>query len=335
MDAELQARIERQRALARERQRRRRANPEVKAHRAAVARQQRHVNPEVKAREAAAARQRRQANPQVRVREAAAARQRRQANPGLVKAQTAAARQRRQLNPQIKAQRAAAARQQRQANPSLVKAQTAAARQRRHADPAVPRTAQCVVPVCHSRSAPSSILYPLPAEPTQRQAWIDFVRGCPCGGGSDWNPPTNEISFVCSLHFAVRCFWFQRRRGCTVGYSKRLRSGAVPTLYPVEEECSSAANANSPDDTAERLASSDVEDAEGRTCNSLASIQSVAGQDRGHHAIDQDAVRRLARLARFELIFPKDVSTQCSVKMASKAASCDVRTVSKSVQCSV
>ncbi|XP_049523580.1 uncharacterized protein LOC119454029 isoform X2 [Dermacentor silvarum] len=205
----------------------------------------------------------------------------------------------------------------------------------RKADPAVPRTAQCVVPVCHSRSAPSSILYPLPAEPTQRQAWIDFVRGCPCGGGSDWNPPTNEISFVCSLHFAVRCFWFQRRRGCTVGYSKRLRSGAVPTLYPVEEECSSAANANSPDDTAERLASSDVEDAEGRTCNSLASIQSVAGQDRGHHAIDQDAVRRLARLARFELIFPKDVSTQCSVKMASKAASCDVRTVSKSVQCSV
>ncbi|KAH7948677.1 hypothetical protein HPB49_000729 [Dermacentor silvarum] len=216
-----------------------------------------------------------------------------------------------------------------------VRAREAEQSSTRKADPAVPRTAQCVVPVCHSRSAPSSILYPLPAEPTQRQAWIDFVRGCPCGGGSDWNPPTNEISFVCSLHFAVRCFWFQRRRGCTVGYSKRLRSGAVPTLYPVEEECSSAANANSPDDTAERLASSDVEDAEGRTCNSLASIQSVAGQDRGHHAIDQDAVRRLARLARFELIFPKDVSTQCSVKMASKAASCDVRTVSKSVQCSV
>ncbi|XP_049523584.1 uncharacterized protein LOC119454029 isoform X7 [Dermacentor silvarum] len=237
----------------------------------------------------------------------------------------------RRKNEHKKAKRAAETPEQREER--LAKRRRREAEQK--ADPAVPRTAQCVVPVCHSRSAPSSILYPLPAEPTQRQAWIDFVRGCPCGGGSDWNPPTNEISFVCSLHFAVRCFWFQRRRGCTVGYSKRLRSGAVPTLYPVEEECSSAANANSPDDTAERLASSDVEDAEGRTCNSLASIQSVAGQDRGHHAIDQDAVRRLARLARFELIFPKDVSTQCSVKMASKAASCDVRTVSKSVQCSV
>ncbi|XP_049523582.1 uncharacterized protein LOC119454029 isoform X5 [Dermacentor silvarum] len=250
-------------------------------------------------------------------------------------------RARNRQDPVVRALEAQRKRLARQGNAELREAVNAARRLKYHicqirkADPAVPRTAQCVVPVCHSRSAPSSILYPLPAEPTQRQAWIDFVRGCPCGGGSDWNPPTNEISFVCSLHFAVRCFWFQRRRGCTVGYSKRLRSGAVPTLYPVEEECSSAANANSPDDTAERLASSDVEDAEGRTCNSLASIQSVAGQDRGHHAIDQDAVRRLARLARFELIFPKDVSTQCSVKMASKAASCDVRTVSKSVQCSV
>ncbi|XP_049523581.1 uncharacterized protein LOC119454029 isoform X4 [Dermacentor silvarum] len=275
--------------------------------------QRRRADPEYRAREAEATRRRRSENPQCRVREAPS---------------------RQRYEETHREQRRLAAQQRRKSDPGLRVLENFRRRERQ-ADPAVPRTAQCVVPVCHSRSAPSSILYPLPAEPTQRQAWIDFVRGCPCGGGSDWNPPTNEISFVCSLHFAVRCFWFQRRRGCTVGYSKRLRSGAVPTLYPVEEECSSAANANSPDDTAERLASSDVEDAEGRTCNSLASIQSVAGQDRGHHAIDQDAVRRLARLARFELIFPKDVSTQCSVKMASKAASCDVRTVSKSVQCSV
>ncbi|XP_070379190.1 uncharacterized protein [Dermacentor albipictus] len=203
-----------------------------------------------------------------------------------------------------------------------------------NADPAAPRTARCVVPVCHSRSAPSSILYPLPAEPSQRQAWIDFVRGCPCGDACDWNPPTNEISFVCSLHFTVRCFRFQQPRGGSAGYRKRLKRGAVPTLYPIEEQCSSTANKNAPDGTAERLASSAVEDAERRTRNSLASCQSVTAQDKGHRASDQDAVRKLARLAAVELIFPRDISTQCSVKMASKAASCFVRTLSKSVQCS-
>ncbi|XP_050030546.1 uncharacterized protein [Dermacentor andersoni] len=204
-----------------------------------------------------------------------------------------------------------------------------------NADPVVPRTARCVVPVCHSRSAPSYLLYPLPAEPSQRQAWIDFVRGCPFGGVCDWNPPTNEISLVCSLHFTVRCFRFQRPRGCSVGYRKCLRKGAVPTLYPIEEQGSSMANKNSPGNTAETLASSDVEDPEGKTRNSLASSLSVAGQDRGHCASDQDAVRRVACLAAFELIFPKDVSTQCSVEMASKAASCVARTASKSVQCTV
>ncbi|XP_049522835.1 uncharacterized protein LOC119453846 isoform X10 [Dermacentor silvarum] len=217
-----------------------------------------------------------------------------------------------------------------------------------NADPVVPRTARCVVPICHSRSAPSSILYPLPAELSQRQAWIDFVRGCPCGGARDWNPPSNEISLVCSLHFSVRCFRFQRPRGYSVGYSKCLRRDAVPTLYPIEEQCSSVPNENFPDDTAERLVSSGVEDAAGRTPNSLASSRSVAvvqrlshrlasllpGQDRGHCASDQDTARRLAHLAAFELTFLKNVSTQCSVEMASKAASCAVRTVSKSVQCS-
>ncbi|XP_049522838.1 uncharacterized protein LOC119454526 isoform X2 [Dermacentor silvarum] len=122
-----------------------------------------------------------------------------------------------------------------------------------NADPAVPRTPQCVVPVCHSRSAPSSILYPLPAKPTQRQAWIDFVRGCPCGAARDWNPPTNEISLVCSLHFTIRCFRFEQLRGCSMGWRKRLRRGAVPTLYPVEERCTLVANENSTADTASIL----------------------------------------------------------------------------------
>ncbi|KAH7974826.1 hypothetical protein HPB49_020188 [Dermacentor silvarum] len=182
--------------------------------------------------------------------------------------------------------------------------------------------------------APSSILYPLPAKPSQRQAWIDFVRGCPCGGARDWSPPINEISLVCSLHFTTRCFRFQTPRDFSVGYRKRLIVGAVPTLYPIEEPCSLVANKNSTAKSAALLGYSDAEDVERRTRDSLASHQSVAGQDGGHRASDQDRVRRLARHAAFKLIFPKDVSTQCSVEIASKMVGCVVRTASKFVQCS-
>ncbi|XP_049522827.1 uncharacterized protein LOC119453846 isoform X3 [Dermacentor silvarum] len=362
---------ERQRERARERARARRSIPEFRQAEA-EAKRQRRTDQRVRRAEAEAERQRR-AQPEVRARRAERERERR-ANPRVRQADVESKRQRRS-DPEVRAAEARAKAAYREANPEVRKRENEARRRRReenpelrinhanrllgldtirvhpccrNADPVVPRTARCVVPICHSRSAPSSILYPLPAELSQRQAWIDFVRGCPCGGARDWNPPSNEISLVCSLHFSVRCFRFQRPRGYSVGYSKCLRRDAVPTLYPIEEQCSSVPNENFPDDTAERLVSSGVEDAAGRTPNSLASSRSVAvvqrlshrlasllpGQDRGHCASDQDTARRLAHLAAFELTFLKNVSTQCSVEMASKAASCAVRTVSKSVQCS-
>ncbi|XP_075559167.1 uncharacterized protein LOC142590663 isoform X4 [Dermacentor variabilis] len=334
------------RAARAEAQRRRRQNPEVRAAEAEAYRRRRRDDPGVRVAEAEAKRRRRE-DPAVRAAEAEAHRRRRE-DPA-VRAAEAEAHRRRREDPAVRAAEAEAHRRRRE-QPAVSEAEAEAHRRRRedstvraaeaeakrkqrlanrflclnlsksNADPAAPTTARCVVPVCHSRSAPSSILYPLPAEPSQRQAWIDFVRGCPCGGACDWNPPTNEISFVCSLHFKVRCFRFQRPRGGSASYRKRLKRGAVPTLYPIEEQCSSTANKNSPDNTAERLASSAVEDAERRTRNSLASRQSVTAQ--GHRASD------------VELIFPRDISTQCSVEMASKAASCFVRTLSKSVQCS-
>ncbi|XP_037286451.1 uncharacterized protein LOC119179476 isoform X2 [Rhipicephalus microplus] len=118
------------------------------------------------------------------------------------------------------------------------------------AGPVIPRAPRCIVPVCHSRVAPSSILYPLPTVPSLRQAWIDFVRACPCGGACDWEPPTGEISLVCSLHFTVSCFRFQRPRGSST-VRKCLKSGAVPTLYPIEEQCDLTTYGDSPDNTAE------------------------------------------------------------------------------------
>ncbi|KAL1475656.1 hypothetical protein MTO96_037128 [Rhipicephalus appendiculatus] len=207
------------------------------------------------------------------------------------------------------------------------------------AGPAIPRAPRCVVPVCHSRVAPSSILYPLPSVPSQRQAWIDFVRACPCGGARDWDPPTGEISLVCSLHFTVSCFRFQRTRGCSsvvrnklqTSNFKHLKNGAVPTLYPIEEQCDLAANKDSPDNTAEDSCSSDVTSVRRR--DSWASSRSIAGQDGGHRKRKRKAAQRNAHRAAVEIVFPKDASTQCSLEMASKTTSYNVRTVSKSVQC--
>lgn len=200
------------------------------------------------------------------------------------------------------------------------------------AGPAIPRAPQCVVPICHSRVAPSSILYPLPTEPSQRQAWIDFVRGCPCGRTCDWNPPTGEMSLVCSLHFTVSCFRFQRPRGCSTIVRKCLKNGAVPTLYPIEEQCDLAANADSNDNTAEDSCSSDVTGVRGR--DSRDSSRSIAGQDGGRRKRQRKSTQRNARRAAVEIVFPKDASTQCSLEMASKTTSYAVRTASKSVQCS-
>ncbi|XP_075728107.1 uncharacterized protein LOC119164527 isoform X3 [Rhipicephalus microplus] len=78
---------------------------ELKARRAAAARQRRQTDPLWRARQAAAARRRRQANLEaVRAREAAAARLRRQQNPEAVRAREAAAkrRQRSKVNPKSK-----------------------------------------------------------------------------------------------------------------------------------------------------------------------------------------------------------------------------------------
>ncbi|XP_049274461.1 uncharacterized protein LOC119403331 [Rhipicephalus sanguineus] len=133
MDVDLPARKERERVLARERQRRYMADEAVRAQRAAAARRRRQADPSLVKAQTAAARQRRQANPELKAREAAAARQRRQADPELRARQAAAARQRRQANPELKAWKAQYTRQKRQANPDLRQREAAAKRQRRAA----------------------------------------------------------------------------------------------------------------------------------------------------------------------------------------------------------
>lgn len=102
--------VERQRALARERQRRRRVNPSVRAKETAAKRQWRLANPH-RAREAQ--RERRAANPELRKKEAEAKRQRRAANPAVRKKETEMKRRWRQGNPDLRKREAQMKKRQR------------------------------------------------------------------------------------------------------------------------------------------------------------------------------------------------------------------------------
>ncbi|XP_037581479.1 zinc finger CCCH domain-containing protein 13-like isoform X3 [Dermacentor silvarum] len=127
---------ERQRELARERQRRRRANPEFREREAQAKRQRRLANPEFREWEAQARRRRREAaNPEDREREAQAKRQWRQANPEFREKATQAKRRwrqaHRQANPEFREKETKAKRRWRQANPELRQQEAEQRRRRR------------------------------------------------------------------------------------------------------------------------------------------------------------------------------------------------------------
>ncbi|XP_070383104.1 uncharacterized protein [Dermacentor albipictus] len=108
------ARRDRQRKLARERARRRRANPEVRAREAEARRLRREANPEAYAREVAAQRQRMQAHPELRARKAEVQRQRREADPKVRARNTETHRQRRNNVPGLRESEAAEGRHRRE-----------------------------------------------------------------------------------------------------------------------------------------------------------------------------------------------------------------------------
>ncbi|XP_049513357.1 zinc finger protein 233 isoform X3 [Dermacentor silvarum] len=94
---------------------------------------------------------------------------------------------------------------------------------------------RCALEVCGLVSSVHGlVLHPFPAEEApERQAWIDFVRGCPSGQRSGWTPPSSEQSFVCSLHFDSKWFQCKPEDGSEVHATGELalKPGAVPTRY--------------------------------------------------------------------------------------------------------
>ncbi|XP_077496848.1 uncharacterized protein LOC144107621 isoform X2 [Amblyomma americanum] len=92
---------------------------------------------------------------------------------------------------------------------------------------------RCIV--CGLGWAANAVLHPLPsAKKREHQAWIDFVRRSPGRGMHDWTPSNCKPVYVCSLHFAASCIcpMKMKERCGTVVYERRLRPGAVPTIYP-------------------------------------------------------------------------------------------------------
>lgn len=55
-----------------------------------------------------------------------------------------------------------------------------------------------------------------------RQAWIDAIRR------KDWVP--NQLSLVCSEHFASNCF-------DSSPFYRKLSKTAVPTIFPIQYYC--------------------------------------------------------------------------------------------------
>lgn len=101
---------------------------------------------------------------------------------------------------------------------------------------------RCALEVCGLVSSVHGlVLHPFPAEEApERQAWIDFVRGCPSGQRSGWTPPSSEQSFVCSLHFDSKWFQCKPEDGSEVHATGELalKPGAVPTRYSDSGETS-------------------------------------------------------------------------------------------------
>lgn len=128
---------------------------------------------------------------------------------------------------------------------------------------AMPSKARCAVALSGLVCAPNAVLHPMPAEGSQRQAWINFVRRCPDADMLAWTPPENERSYVCSQHFTSHCFANSvqvRVKGVDV-MCKFLRTGAVPTQYTnatvsVKSTAEPAVTKNDPDDVMEKPASS-------------------------------------------------------------------------------
>ncbi|XP_037571814.1 uncharacterized protein LOC119453839 isoform X2 [Dermacentor silvarum] len=154
--------------------------------------------------------------------------------------------------------------------------------------------------VCGLQNAANAVLLRLPSRKREAElyrAWVDFVRGCP--GNGHWEPD-RHTGFVCTLHFTSN--WLRRYRGRLLS----IKAGAVPTLYPRQEQLRRIAEANS----VVAAATQDEQEEAESLCPGVASTQCNV------------------RVAI------KSTSTQCRVKVASKLLQCTVETVSQGTQVS-
>ncbi|KAK8779232.1 hypothetical protein V5799_019425 [Amblyomma americanum] len=85
----------------------------------------------------------------------------------------------------------------------------------------------CVMDFCPSKAGDGTALHKFPRDNEQRDAWIKFVRAT---GRHYWTPA--KTSVLCSLHFTTDSYYNMYAAELGIPAQRRLRPGAVPTVYP-------------------------------------------------------------------------------------------------------
>ncbi|XP_077507574.1 THAP domain-containing protein 10-like [Amblyomma americanum] len=85
----------------------------------------------------------------------------------------------------------------------------------------------CVMGFCPSKAGDGAVLHKFPRDKEQRDAWIKFVRAA---GRHYWTPAKSSV--LCSLHFSMDSYYSTYAAELGIPTQRRLRPGAVPTVYP-------------------------------------------------------------------------------------------------------
>ena len=94
-------------------------------------------------------------------------------------------------------------------------------------------TRKCVIAGCKTKAGMGYSLHGFPRVEAIRAQWISAVKR----NRKDWDAPTSD-SLVCSKHFQPECFIIDGSRfrdSMGLPMKKKLRSDAIPTIFPKTE----------------------------------------------------------------------------------------------------
>ena len=161
--------------------------------------------------------------------------------------------------------------------------------------------ARCVAAHCGNTTTSGNSLFRFPKDRAVRLLWGRFVRS----RRADWYEG-NDISVICSDHFATACFDVSSVIQKNLRFSQRLRfvAGAVPTLHrvssPAPKGQEEGDGAGGPEQGGEPQAVRQPEAAPGPACCTLlrARKRAAASQVKGHPGVPRGSLEDPGSVAR-------------------------------------